>query len=86
MLHKAGGALLSLISQDLVCGRCRVFSGSVRIDCVAYFRDSVLWAVSGFSPALSTDLTNPFPAANKIWLMYEKPNPASNVLSQSGRG
>lgn len=44
--------LFSLISEGFVCSRYRSFSGSLRIDCMAYFRDSVLSAVWGFAPRI----------------------------------
>lgn len=44
--------LFSLISEGFVRGRYRVFSGSLRIDCMAYFLDSVLSAVSGLAPRI----------------------------------
>lgn len=49
MLHKADGPVLFDLG-GFCSWSIRVFSGSLRIDCTAYFRDSVLSAVSGFAP------------------------------------
>lgn len=51
MLHKADGPVLFDLRG--FCSRSiRVFSGSLRIGCMAYFCDSVLSAVSGFAPRI----------------------------------
>lgn len=62
-----------LISVGIVCG-CDFMS--LRTDCMAYFSDSVLSSVSGFTLCTVNGflLNNPLVASKWFWLMYEKSN------------